>query len=233
MSLGRTIALCTSLQSTPSAIDYDAMGVNVSSLSDSLHPDYSPTGTPPPSSEPLTSFLSSLQEDLVKNSDLSSEYSFISAGRELLAIKRFQVLPSSTHSDLLSSVCSEIKTITEADLDDSGSLLVLPSLNLDISTWSQTHIAPHLQSTFSLKTYTTPYPALQLLYKLTPPPSPSTGKPMTVEEERELDEKVDRIYEKAEKQVKEKKEIKRKKKEMKEKKKNALNERPGGGGFGK
>lgn len=37
----------------------------------------------------------------------------------------------------------------------------------------------------------------------------------------------------SQKQVKEKKEIKRKKKEMKEKKKNALNERPGGGGFGK
>lgn len=220
-----------------------------SSSSTVLPDDYTDDGKPSADSIPLKEFLSFLQSSLL---DVGDDSNFIDAGRELMAITRFQAISDCDCEDQLALCCwTEIDKLQAQGKDDSGCLLVFPGLkkaspNLDLSSWTETNLREplellHLSSQWSIKTYDTqdeagrvPFPAIRLLHRLTDAPTDDApvGAEMTAEEAKDLERKVDEMYDRAERQVRERKKAERKKKEKKEKKKALLKNRPGGGGFG-
>mmetsp|Transcript_22290 Transcript_22290/g.46327 ORF Transcript_22290/g.46327 Transcript_22290/m.46327 type:complete len:265 (+) Transcript_22290:147-941(+) len=220
----------------------------------SLPSSYTPSGKPSATCAPLTTFLDYLQQSLL-STDLSDESNFIEAGRDIMAVTRFQSIQGCDNVDQLALTCwTEIEKMQEDGKTDTGCLIILPDLDIpsfDLSDFVSSRIvqplsALDLTSSWSIKHYSSavsssdststsasssppPFPAIRLLHKVTPSPSPVSNPNMTDEE---MDRKVDAMYERAERQVREKKEIERRKKERKEKKKSTFKDRPGGAGFG-
>jgi len=246
VSLSATSPFLSSNPSLVPIFDELSQTVSKSSPSDStpvvILPDcYEESGKPSSNSEPLNAFLIYLQSTLQAIDIGKQESKFISAGRDIMAITRFQEFPSlSVSSGVLALCCwTEIAALMKDGKDDTGCLVVLPNLDLEgggIDSWVNSNVVGPLDdlglsSSWSIITYdpldNSPYPAIRLLYKVSNAPKDNETD-MTDEE---LDKKVDAMYERAERQVKAKKEAKRKKQEKKEKKKATIKDRPGGAGF--